>query len=111
MTQPSSKDIPSLARIAKLLGSLSLVAVVLLALIGFMVDTVGVNSLFFSFGIPLALAAIVVAAVARRALDGPESPGYKEAVAGQRMGLIALGSMLFLVVAVAVFFTLAFWGR
>ena len=111
MNQPSSNEIPSSARIAKLLGYLSLGAVVLSALIGFMVDMVGVNSLFLSVGIPLSLAAIAVSTAVRRGLAGPESPGYKEAVAGQRMGLIALGIMLLLVVAIAIFFTLAFWGR
>ncbi len=76
-----------------------------------MVEMIGINSLFFSFAIPLSLAAIIVSTVARRDLCGPESPGYKEAVAGQRMGLVALGIILFFVVAVAIFFTLAFWGR
>lgn len=52
MTNTPSKDIPSLASIAKLLGQLSLVAVVLTVFLGFMVDMIGVNSLFFSFGIP-----------------------------------------------------------
>jgi uncharacterized membrane protein len=111
MTQPSSKDVPSSARIAKLLGQLSLVAVVLSLFIGFMVEMVGVNSLFFSFAIPLSLSAIIVSIIVRRDIGRPESPGYKEAVAGQRMGLIALGIMLFIVIAVAVFFTLVFWGR
>jgi hypothetical protein len=74
-------------------------------------EMVGVNSLFFSFAIPLSLAAIIVATTARRNLGGPESLGYKDAVSGQRMGLVALGIMLFFVIAVAVFFTLAFWGR
>ena len=110
MTQPSSNNIPSSARVAKLLGQLSLVAVVLSLFIGFMVEMVGVNSLFFSFAIPLSLAAIITSTVARRNLGGSESPGYKEAVAGQRMGLVALGIMLFFVVAVAIFFTLAFRG-
>ena len=111
MTNPPPKEIPSLARIAKLLGQLSLVAVFLSVIIGFMVEMIGINSLFFSFAIPLSLAAIIVSIIARRDIDGPESLGYKEAVAGRRMGLIALGIMLFFIIAVAVFFTLAFWGR
>ena len=111
MTQPSSKDIPSSARIAKLLGQLSLVAVFLSVIIGFMVEMIGINSLFFSFAIPLSLAAIIVSIIVRRDIGASESPGYKEAVAGRRMGLIALGIMLFFIIAVAVFFTLAFWGR
>jgi hypothetical protein len=52
MTQPPSKDIPFSARIAKLLDQLSLVAVVLSLLIGFMVEMIGINSLFFSFAFP-----------------------------------------------------------
>ena len=67
--------------------------------------------LFFSFAIPISLAAIIVSTVVRRDLGGPESPGYREAVSGQRMGLIALGIMLFVIIAAAIFFTLAFWGR
>ena len=111
MTNPPPKEIPSLARIAKLLGQLSLVAVFLSVIIGFMVEMIGINSLFFSFAIPLSLAAIIVSIIVRRDMGGPESPGYKEAVAGQRMGLVALGITLFFVIAVAIFFTLAFWGR
>ncbi len=111
ITQPPFKEIPFSARIAKLLGQLSLAAVVLSVIIGFMVEMIDVNSLFFSFAIPLSLAAIIVSVIVRRGISGPESPGYKEAVAGQRMGLIALGIMLFVIIAVAVFFILAFWGR
>ena len=111
MTQNLSKNIPSSARIAKLLGYFSLLAVFLSVIIGFMVEMIGVNSLFFSFAIPLSLAAIIVSIIVRRDIGGPESPGYKETVAGQRMGLLALGIMFFFVIAVAVFFTLAFWGR
>ncbi len=76
-----------------------------------MVEMIGINSLFFSFAIPLSLVAIIVSTVARRDLGGPESPGYKEAVTGQRMGLLALGIILFFIISVAVFFTVAFWGR
>jgi hypothetical protein len=72
---------------------------------------IGVNSLFFSFAIPLSLAAIIVSTIVRRDLGGPESPGYKETVSGQRMGLVALGVILFFIIAVAIFFTLAFWDR
>ncbi len=111
MTNPSFKEIPSSARTAKLLGQLSLVGVVLSAIIGFMVEMIGINSLLFSFAIPLSLVAIIVSTKARRSLSGPESPGYKEAVSGQRMGLLAMGVILFFIIAVAIFFTLAFWGR
>ena len=111
MTQNLSKDIPSSARIAKLLGCFSLLTVVLSVIIGFMVEMIGVNSLLFSFAIPLSLAAIIISIIVRRDIGGPESPGYNEAVAGQRMGLLALGIMFFFVIAVAVFFTLAFRGR
>lgn len=111
MTQPFSKDIPSSARIAKLLGQLSLVVVVLSLFIGFMVEMVGVNSLFFTFAIPLSLAAVIFSTIARRDLGDPESPGYKDAVSGQRMGMVALGVILLFIIAVAIFFTLAFWGR
>ena len=44
MTQPSSKNIPSSARIAKLLGYLSLAAVVLFVIIGFMVEMITINT-------------------------------------------------------------------
>ena len=111
MTVPPSKYIPSPARVAKILGYLSLAVVVLSVIIGFRVEMIGINSLLFSFAIPLSLAAIIVSAIVRRDIDGPESPGYKEAVAGQRMGLIALGIILFVIIAVALFFILAFWGR
>jgi len=111
MTQNFSKNTPSSARIAKLLGYLSLAAVVLSVIIGFTVEMIGVNSLFFSFALPLSLAAIIVSVIVRRDIGGPESPGYKEAIAGQRMGMIAIGIMLFVIIAVAVFFILAFWGR
>ena len=72
MTQPPSKEIPFSARIAKLLGQLSLAAVVLSVIIGFMVEMIGVNSLFFSFAIPLSLAAIIVSTIVRRDMGGPE---------------------------------------
>jgi len=111
MITPSNKEISLPARIAKLLGQLSLLAMFLSVIIGFMVEMIGINSLFFSFAIPLSLAAIIVSNVVRRDMEGPESPGYKEAASGQRMGLVALGIMLFFVIAVAIFFTLAFWCR
>jgi len=47
--------------------------------------------------------AIIVSTIARRDLGGPESPGYKEAVSGQRMGLIALGIMLLFIIVVIIF--------
>jgi hypothetical protein len=76
-----------------------------------MVEMIGINSLFFSVAIPLSLAAIIVSTAARRNLGGPESPGYREAVMGQRMGLVALGVMLLFIIAVAIFFTLTLLGR
>jgi len=42
---------------------------------------------------------------------GPESPGYKDAVLGQRMGLISLEVIIVFITVAAIFFTLAFWGR
>ncbi len=110
MSNPSSEEIPSSARTAKLLGQLSLGAVILSVLIGFMAEMIGINSLFFSVAIPLSLAAIVVSTSTRRKLGGPESPGYREALMGQRMGLVALGIMLFFIIAVAIFFTLTLLG-
>jgi len=109
MKQNLSKDIPSTARIAKLLGQLSLVAVVLSVFMGVIIDKIGINSFFFSFAIPLSLAAIIVSTVVRKDMGSPESPGYREAVSGLRMGLIALGIMFFFIIVVAIFFILAFW--
>ena len=111
MTNPSFKEVPSSARTAKLLGQLSLVGVVLSVIIGFMVEMIGINSLLFSFAIPLSLVAIIVSTKARRSLSGPESPGYKDVLLGQRMAILALGIMLLFIIAVAIFFTLAFGGR
>ena len=111
MTNPPIKEVPSSARTAKLLGQLSIVGVILSIIIGAMVETIGINSLLFSFSIPLSLVAIFLSNRVRRSLSGPEDPGYKEAASGQRMGMLALGVVLVFIIAVAVFFTLAFWGR
>jgi len=107
MKDPSYKNIPSSARLAKLLGQLSVAALILSIIIGYMVEIIGINSLLFSFAIPLSIAAIIVSTIARRDLADKDRPGYREAVLGQRLGIVSLGIMLFFIIAVAVFFMLA----
>jgi len=111
MKDPSYKNIPSSARLAKLLGQLSIAALILSIIIGYMVEIIGINSLLFSFAIPLSIAAIIVSTIARRDLGDEDRPGYREAVLGQRLGIVSLGIMLFFIIAVAVFFMLALLAK
>ena len=101
-----NESIPSAARTAYRLGQASVASMFISVIVGFSVESIGINGLFLTFVIPLALAAILLSVSARRGMESYTSPGYREATKGLWMGLFVLTLVLLFIVVVAVFFSL-----
>lgn len=97
-----NRDVPAAARTAHRCGQLSVASVFVAIIAGFSIDFIGVNGLFSSFVIPLALVAILLSLSARRGMDSRSSPGYSEATRGLWMGLLVLFLVGFFMVIVVI---------
>jgi hypothetical protein len=98
--------VPPASRLALRLGIISIAAVLIAIALGILIPSLGINSLFFTFCIPIALVTALMAYVARRDLGAPEAPGYREATLGLKMAQVALGFMFIWILGVAIFFSL-----
>ena len=75
------------------------------------VEAVGLVSLLRAVLIPLSLGAIVLGILARRSIAAAGLKGKAAATAGLVLGSIVLGLSIVTIIAVALFFSLFFFGR
>ncbi len=105
MAHPDSSDpIPRSAWTALRLGQASAAAFVLSIFLGITVDSIGINGLLLPLVIPLAILAYLSARSVRRQMEGPSSPGFREATLGMNLGLAVLILSVLFILAVFLFF-------
>ena len=101
-----NESIRSTARTAYRLGQASVASMFISVIVGFSVESIGMNGLFLTFVIPLALSTVFLSVSARRDMESHTSPGYREATKGLWMGVFVLALVILFIVVVAVFFSL-----
>ena len=96
---------PRTAIASMYLGIGSVVAMLLAILGGFMIEALGIITLFRSIVIPLSAAAVATGIIARRKIAQEELSGHNTATIGLALGILVLLLMVLTIVAVALFFT------
>ena len=104
MTEGRFSDMPQAARTALRLGQASVLALVLAFPLGFALESIGINSMLRTLVVPLSLIAILLSLSARRGLEGPGHPGYREASLGLKLGMASLIVSMVIMVGVFLFF-------
>lgn len=99
----SDQRTPNTATASIYLGISSLIVLLASVVLGFLVESIGIVS-FFGVVFALALAAIICGIIARKKIAAEKLPGKRAANTGLILGGIALFLMIFLQVAIFLFF-------
>ncbi len=110
MRAEQRSDVPKSARLAQLLGLLSMASFFLAVMLGFLIADLGMSTLFLSLVLPLSIATVAFAAGVRRDLGDANAPGYRQAAIGFAMGLSVLALVGILVIGVMIILTLVLRG-
>ena len=102
-------DMPQTARTALRLGQASVCSLLLAFVLGFAIESIGINSMLRTLVVPLSIITILLSLSAQRGLSGPNHPGYQEAALGLKLGIVSLVIAIVFMVGVFLFFLL--WLR